>query len=246
MELESAQADHAIPRGEVDHFCSLLVDGLQVRLDHNPIRGLSVESPSSPACLLLGPSTNPSAELAACEVGWVKSCRHILLREASQASWTRLGCLQVKRRLLQGLHLQAQRQTGLTHSLGIFLSFLPCRSLTISGNSLCQGLLLIPWMFLQAGVAFILSAPEGSGAAAASVRSEGPEFTAAVAKIGFAVQFLRNGLGNWQGKVLMPIFVGMLPHLLQAQVSLCLSLAHCLQALLDQQFWDSGGSLGRP
>ena len=67
-------------------------------------------------------------------------------------------------------------------------------------------------------MATIVPAPEGSEAAAASVPSEGPEFTSAVAKIGFAVQFLRNGLGNWQGKVLMPVFVGMLPHLLQAQV----------------------------
>ena len=80
-----------------------------------------------------------------------------------------------------------------------------------------------------------MPAPEGSEAAAASVPSEGPEFNAAVAKIGFAVQFLRNGLGNWQGKVLMPILVGMLPHLLQAQVGLCPSLADWLQALLDHQ-----------
>eukprot|EP00891_Asterochloris_glomerata_P001540 jgi/Astpho2/1540/fgenesh1_pg.00026_%23_29_t len=70
---------------------------------------------------------------------------------------------------------------------------------------------------LQAGVATIAPAPEGGEAAAASAPSEGPDFTAAVAKIGFAVQFLRNGLGNWQGKVLMPVIVGMLPHLLQAQ-----------------------------
>ena len=83
-------------------------------------------------------------------------------------------------------------------------------------------------------MATIVPAPGGSEAATASVPSESPEFTAAVARIGFAVQFLRNGLGNWQGKVLMPIFVGMLPHLLQAQVGLCLSLANRLQALLDQ------------
>ena len=83
-------------------------------------------------------------------------------------------------------------------------------------------------------MATIAPAPEGSEAAAASVPSEGPEFTAAVARIGFAVQFLRNGLGNWQGKVLMPIFVGMLPHLLQAQVGSCLSLTDRLQLLLKQ------------
>lgn len=83
-------------------------------------------------------------------------------------------------------------------------------------------------------MATIAPAPEGGEAAAASAPSEGPDFTAAVAKIGFAVQFLRNGLGNWQGKVLMPVIVGMLPHLLQAQVGQCLTLAHWLQATTNR------------
>ena len=105
MELDSAQADYAIPRAEVDHFCSLLIDGLQVRSDLAPT---PAQSPSSPVCVLLGPSTNPSAEAAAFEVCWVESCRHVWLREAYQAFWTRRGGFH---RLRDGLYSPAGTET---------------------------------------------------------------------------------------------------------------------------------------
>ena len=47
MELDSAHADDAIPRGEVDHFCSLLIDGLQVRSDHDPTPAYQLTAPAA-------------------------------------------------------------------------------------------------------------------------------------------------------------------------------------------------------
>ena len=63
MELESAPADDAIPRAEVDHFCSLLIDGLQVRSDPAPTPGCHMNPRAAlPACCL-GPAPTPLQRL---------------------------------------------------------------------------------------------------------------------------------------------------------------------------------------
>ena len=47
MELDAAQAHDAIPREEVDHFCSLLIYGLQVCSDPEPTLAYLLKAPAA-------------------------------------------------------------------------------------------------------------------------------------------------------------------------------------------------------